>query len=121
VTQVYAAVACVGDPAVTPAGAALDASLSAVENELHRTKPQASEGSLNFPIKLDDERAGLHDLAESVDGRPTERSYEVFDELNAQLQVQLDRLTAIVGTDVPSFNTLVQSHGLTPISCSAVS
>jgi photosystem II stability/assembly factor-like uncharacterized protein len=119
-SQVDNRVAAAGSPDVTAAGAALDDKLNAVQNELYQTKLQASEDPLNFPIKLNDKIAALHSTIESVDARPTDQTFEVFDELNAQLQVQLDKLTAIVGTDVPSFNTLVQSHGLTPISCSAV-
>jgi len=45
----------------------------------------------------------------------------VFEQLDGQLKVQLDKLAQIVASDVPRFNALVQAHGLEPISCSAVS
>ncbi|HZC71321.1 MAG TPA: hypothetical protein VE442_11560 [Jatrophihabitans sp.] len=118
-TQVDDRVTAANDATVTQAGQALDADLNAVQNELYQTKLQAGEDPLNFPIKLNDKIAALHGVIESVDGRPTNQTYDVFDELNAKLQVQLDRLRSIVGTEVPSFNQLVQSHGLTSISCSA--
>jgi hypothetical protein len=44
----------------------------------------------------------------------------VFDLLEGQLVAQLDQLAEIVASDVPSFNTLLQSRGLQPIACSAV-
>jgi hypothetical protein len=44
----------------------------------------------------------------------------VFDELNAKLQTQLQNLRGVVGTDIPSFNQILQQHGLAPVACSAV-
>jgi photosystem II stability/assembly factor-like uncharacterized protein len=118
--QVDDQVAAADDPAVTQAGTALDDELNAVQNELYQTKLQADEDPLNFPIKLNDKISALHGVIESVDGRPTDQTAQVFDELNAKLQVQLQKLRSTVGTDVPSFNQLIAGHGLTAISCSAV-
>ncbi len=113
-------VAAANDPAVTQAGAALDAKLSAVENELYQTKLQAGEDPLNYPIKLNDKISALRSVIESVDGRPTDQTYEVFNLLDGRLQVQLAALRQIVATDVASFNALIQSKGLAPITCAAV-
>jgi hypothetical protein len=113
-------VATANDPGVTQAGTSLDSELNAVQDELYQTKLQAGEDPLNFPIKLNDKISALHDVIESVDGRPTDQTYQVFDELNAQLQTQLQNLRTDVNTDVPSFNQLINQHGLAAISCSAV-
>jgi photosystem II stability/assembly factor-like uncharacterized protein len=118
--QVDDRVAAVNDPAVTQAGASLNSNLNAVQNELYQTKLQASEDPLNFGIKLNNKIASLHSVIESIDGRPTDQTSQVFDELNAKLQTQLQKLRTTVGTDVPSFNQLIASHGQAPISCSAV-
>jgi photosystem II stability/assembly factor-like uncharacterized protein len=107
------------DGTLASAGGALKADLSAVENELYQTKLRAGQDPLNFPIKLNDKIAGLHGVVESVDGVPTDQSFEVYDMLAGQLQVQLDKLGQIVATGVPSFNQLVQARGLAPISCNA--
>jgi photosystem II stability/assembly factor-like uncharacterized protein len=104
------------DPSLAQAGAALDDKLNAVQNELYQTKLQAGEDPLNFPIKLNDKIGALHGVIESVDGKPTDQTYQVFDELNALLQVQLQKLRDIVSTDVAAFNQLLQD----PISCAAV-
>jgi photosystem II stability/assembly factor-like uncharacterized protein len=119
-SQVDDRVAAAGDSAVTQAGAALDDALNAVQNELYQTRLQAGEDPLNYPIKLNDKIAGLHGVIESVDGRPTDQTYQVYAGLKARLEVQLDKLRNIVGTDVPSFNQLVTADGLSPITCSAV-
>ena len=47
---------------------------------------------------------------------PTEQSYGVFKDLNAQLQVQLDKLAAIDGKDVAGFNAAVKQQNIPAIS-----
>jgi hypothetical protein len=74
----------------------------------------------NFGIEINNKIASLHSIIESMDRVPTDQDQQVFDEVNAQLQIQLKNLRDTVGTDVPSFNQLVAQHGLAPISCSAV-
>lgn len=117
--QVDDRVARANDPAVTEAGAALNGDLSTVENELYQTRLRSSQDPLNFPIRLNNKIAHLHGVIESVDGRPTDQTFEVFDLLVGQLQVQLKALEQIVANDVPTFNQLVQARGLPPITCSA--
>jgi hypothetical protein len=107
------------DGSLAQPGGALEDDLSAVENELYQTKLRAGEDPLNFPIKLNDKIAALHGVIESVDGKPTDQTFEVYDLLAGQLQVQLDKLAQIVAGGVPSFNQLVQARGLAPISCNA--
>jgi hypothetical protein len=89
--------------------------LSAVENEIYQTKNQSGQDPLNYPIKLNNKIAGVTGVVASADAKPTRQSYEVFDELSAQLQVQLDRLQAIVETDVPGFNALIAEHAVPAI------
>ena len=48
----------------------------------------------------------------SADAPPTDQSYQVFDQLAAELQGYLDRLKAIVETDVPAFNRTVREQDI---------
>jgi hypothetical protein len=80
---------------------------------------QASEDPLNFPIKLDDKISALRGIIESVDARPTDQTYQVYDELTAQLNTQLSRLAGIVATDVWNFNQMLAAKGIAPIACSS--
>jgi len=48
----------------------------------------------------------------SADAPPTDQAVAVFTELSALLQAQLDRLKAVLETDLPAFNTLVKSKDL---------
>ena len=105
------------NPAISNAAARLDNSLAQVENELYQTKLQADEDPLNFPIKLNDKIAGLHSVIESVDSRPTDQTYEVFDELSNKLDVQLSSLAKIVSKDVGHFNRLLKAKRLKLVTC----
>lgn len=87
-----------------------------MQNELYQTKMGAGEDAANYGTKLNEKIADLHNVIESVDGRPTDQTYQVFDELDAWLRVQLQKLR----TDLLSFSQLIQQHGLAQISCSAV-
>lgn len=113
-------VAAASDPAVIRAGTTLDNELNTVQNELYQTKMGAGEDAANYGTNLNEKIAGLHTVIGSVDGRPTGQTGQVFSELNAQLQTQRTNLRTDMGTDVPSFNRLVQQHGLAPTSCTAV-
>ncbi len=59
---------------------------------------------LNYPIKLNDELGSLYNTVSSADGKPTAQSYEVFKDLNAQLQKQLAALNQALGADLKSVN-----------------
>ncbi len=48
----------------------------------------------------------------SADARPTDPSYEVYEDLSGQLQVQLDRLAEIIRVDIPAFNALIAEHAV---------
>jgi hypothetical protein len=87
-------------------------SLAEVENEIYQTRNRSRQDPLNYPIKLNNKIAALTGIVASADARPTSQSYAVFDELSGQLQVQLDRLAAIVADDIPRFNALVDQHSV---------
>jgi len=73
---------------------------------------RSNEDPLNFPIKVNNKLASLSGVVGSADGPPTDQSYQVFDELSRELQGHLDRLKAIVETDVPAFNRLVREQDI---------
>jgi hypothetical protein len=84
--------------------------LSEVENEIYQTKNRSRQDPLNYPIKLNNKIAGLSGTVASADAKPTQQSYDVYEELSGQLQIQLDRLQAIIDTEIPAFNALVAGH-----------
>jgi len=86
----------------------LKAKLSAIEGEIYQVKNRSNQDPLNYPIKLNNRISWLAGVAGSADAPPTEQSVRVFEELSAALQVQLDKLKAVLETDVPAFNRRVR-------------
>jgi hypothetical protein len=100
-------------------GAAADSlksRLSAVEEAIYQVKNRSNQDPLNYPIRLNNKIAALAGVVASADARPTDQSVQVFDDLSAALQVQLDRLKAILDADVPAFNKLVHDADVPALS-----
>jgi hypothetical protein len=106
-----------GDAGRTIAGAAdsLTARLTAVEEAIYQTKNRSSQDPLNYPIRLNNKLAALTDVVGDADARPTEQARQLFAELSAALQVELDRLQAVLDTGVPAFNRLVKEQDVPAI------
>ncbi|MFC1782132.1 WD40/YVTN/BNR-like repeat-containing protein, partial [Planctomycetota bacterium] len=83
--------------------------MTPIEEAIIQVKSQSAQDPLNFPIKLNNKLAALTGVVGSGDYGPTDQIYEVFEELSAQLQVQLEALEEVVGEDVPRFNTTAKS------------
>jgi photosystem II stability/assembly factor-like uncharacterized protein len=102
-----------GSDGVQPADLAaaaesLKVKLSAIEGEIYQVKNRSNQDPLNYPIELNNRISWLAGVVGSGDAPPTDGSVRVFEELSAALQVQLDRLKAVLDTDVPAFNRRVR-------------
>src|SRR5437868_434373 len=97
---------------INDAGTALNKNLTAVEEALYQTKNQSSQDPLNYPIRLNNKLAALEGVVEGAEATPTAQSYAVYDELGMQIDVQLQRLSQIMKTDVPAFNQLVRDQNI---------
>ncbi len=84
--------------------------LSAVEEAIYQVRNRSSQDPLNYPIRINNKIAALGGVVAGADARPTDQEFAVFEDLSAQLQVQLDRLRAIIETDVPAFNAMVRER-----------
>ena len=94
----------------------LKAKLSAIEGEIYQVKNRSNQDPLNYPIMLNNRISWLAGVVGSADAPPTEQSVRVFEELSAALQVQLDRLKAVLETDVPTFNRRVRELDVPALS-----
>jgi photosystem II stability/assembly factor-like uncharacterized protein len=97
---------------VTKEAKRIAAALTEIEEAIYQTKLRADEDALNFPIKLNNKLAAVLSTVSDTDVAPTTQSYAVFDELNAQLQIQLDKLATIKGHDIDAFNQLVRDKNI---------
>lgn len=89
--------------------------LKEVEEVLIQSKSQAPQDPLNYPIRLDNRLAALASVVAGVDSRPTDQSYELFQELKAEAERELARLERILKEQVGAFNQKIRESGLGPI------
>ena len=98
------------EKAIADAGKALDKKMTEVEEELIQTKAKSGQDVLNFPVRLNNHLAALGGVVASADSAPTKQSYEVFDTVSKDVDVQLAKWKAIVSTDVSAYNNLVKQQ-----------
>ncbi len=99
-----------GADSLVDAAKALCAKLDAVEEELIQHRSKSNQDPLNFPIKLNDKLAGLGGIVGRSNHGPTDQMWDVYEDLMARLQPQLQAFREVMETDVPAFNTLVRER-----------
>ncbi len=97
---------------VTSAAAGLSDKLTAIEEELVQSRGSAPLDRVNYPARLNLKMASLTSVVASADAAPTRQSYDVFEDLSARIDLQLEALNGVASTDVPAFNSLIQDLGL---------
>jgi hypothetical protein len=104
------------DDDLAAAGLSLTEALTGVEGEIYQHRNRSNQDPLNFPIKLNNQLAGVLGVIQSADAAPTAQSYAVFDQLSGQLDGHLARLEAIVTGALADFNRRLRDAGLEPIA-----
>jgi photosystem II stability/assembly factor-like uncharacterized protein len=104
------------DAEVARAASALTDDLTAVEGEIYQYRSKSGEDPLNYPVKLNDQLAGVLGVAQSGQSRVPEQVKQVYRILDARLQVQLNRLKAIETGRLAAFNAVLKAKGLTAIA-----
>jgi photosystem II stability/assembly factor-like uncharacterized protein len=102
--------------AVREQGRALVRQLTAIEEELIQPRAKGQLDTLHFPVKLNAKLAALTSVVASADGAPTRQSYEVFRDLCARIDAQIERYRKLLETDVAAFNAAVLEAGLAPVA-----
>ncbi len=82
--------------------------LTAVEEEAYQVKNRSGQDPLNYPIRLNNKIAALVGVIESADSKPTDQSVEVFNELAAQLDAQLQKMQDTLKTELPRLNAALK-------------
>jgi hypothetical protein len=86
--------------------------LTAIEQELIERRIQAPLDMIHFPTRLNAKLAAVSSVVASADAAPTQPSYEVFQELGARIDRQLERWREVLATDIASFNNLVRDAAI---------
>ncbi|NKI30456.1 VPS10 domain-containing protein [Croceivirga thetidis] len=85
--------------------------ISTIEENLYQVKNQSGQDPLNFPIKLNNRLASLRRSVENGDAKPTDGAYKVFNELSAELEVELNNLANILKKEMPKVNKALTDVG----------
>lgn len=101
---------------IKASGSALKDKLTAIEGEIYQYRSRSGQDPLNYPIKLNDQLAGVLSNVQSGQIAPTKQALAVFDKLSKALQVQLNSLEALERTEVASYSSLLRRNGLTGIT-----
>ena len=90
--------------------------LTAVEEDVYQVRNQSNQDPLNFPIKTNNRLASLLRVVQAGDGKPIGNTEPIFNDLQAELKAETDRLQRVLSTYLPRFNQLVTRLGLQPIT-----
>ena len=90
--------------------------LTGIEEALYQTKSKSSEDMLNYPIRLNDKLSGIYGFASDGYHAPSRQAHEVFADLSARADVQLNRLNDIIHTGITQLNKLVYERQVPMIS-----
>jgi len=99
-----------------PLADSINKKMTSVEEALYQTKAKAGEDILNFPMRLNDRMAALYNVASSGNTPPTTQVVDAFNELSAEVDVQLDKLKKIMADDISAFNKLIYEKQIPVIS-----
>ena len=100
---------------LTREGEALKGTLLAIEGAIYEYRAEAQSDLKHFGTRLTNHLANLKAGIMSADARPTEQSYEVYEEISSELAEQLSRLEQALTEGLGSFNALLRELNLMPI------
>ena len=103
------------DSALLLAAGPLKEKLTAIEGEIHQYRSKSGEDPLNYPVKLNDQLAGLMDAVLSGSMRPPKQTREIYAKLSRSLQIQLDALKHLETNELESFNRSLKAKGIAAI------
>ena len=104
-----------GHDAAPRAGNALREALSAVESALILPGEHTDTFGLHYRVRLNAALASVVSIVDSADARPTAQARMLAEEYMARIDIELDRLNALLDHDLATFNRLVSEADLPPI------
>jgi hypothetical protein len=86
--------------------------ITSIEETLHQTKAKSGQDVLNFPIRLNDKLSSVYDVASSGYNKPSKQAKEVYQVLAQQIDVELNKLTAIKSKDIKELNDMITANAI---------
>jgi photosystem II stability/assembly factor-like uncharacterized protein len=88
----------------------LNKNLDDFEQALVQNKAKAFQDLLAYPIRLNDKIAGVGSVLSNSDNKPTNSSYEVYNELEGQANKVLKKIDELLKSEVPKINKLIEDQ-----------
>ncbi|MBK6839632.1 MAG: hypothetical protein IPG90_16335 [Bacteroidetes bacterium] len=78
------------------------------------TQPKAvtNYDLFNFPNKLNDKLAGLHDVVGAADAAPSSSCFAVAEDLEARINIQLKKMDLVLSDLLPPLNNFIEQQKL---------
>ncbi|MDV7138154.1 glycosyl hydrolase [Maribacter sp. TH_r10] len=90
--------------------------LSVIENNIHMTKNKSRQDPLNYGIRINNRLAFLLADSQRGDYRPTQQAKEFFNEIVAELDVQINNLNGLVDKQTAIVNSKIEEEEIKFIS-----
>ncbi len=101
--------------AIAEAAKGLLDAVGTIEQELIEKRIQAPHDRLHYPTRLNVKLAALTSVVASADTAPTQQAHDVFDEISARIDQQLERWKQLLANDVATFSQLVRNTDIPAI------
>ena len=89
-------------------GTALLDQMREIEETLYQTKNQSRQDPLNFPIRLNNKLAAVSATVQRSEFRPTDQQVAVKEDISGKIDVELEKLEALLNSDLPAFNQMAK-------------
>lgn len=90
--------------------------IKAVEEKIIQTKMKSTEGDLRFPTMLDEQFIWLNWSVDATDAAPSDGQTQLFADLSAKLQQQLNAWDTILSQDLPSLNKAAEKQKISLVN-----
>ncbi len=90
--------------------------MTAVEEKLIQVKMKSTEGDLRFPTMLDEQFIWLNWSVDATDAAPTDGQQQLFTDLNAKLQQQLNAWDGILSQDLTALNRAAEKQKISLVN-----
>ena len=105
-----------GHQGVSGAAGALKDKLSAIEDELIQLKAVGDLDTISQPAGLNAKLAEITFVPSQADYAPTAQSHDVFQDLSARTDTQMQRLNEVIEQDLPAFVNVLHELEIPVIS-----
>jgi photosystem II stability/assembly factor-like uncharacterized protein len=90
--------------------------LAVIELELIERRVEADGDMIHFPVRLNARLAALTSAVAMAEARPTRQAVEVFDDLSARIDRQLERWRTLLAGPVAAFRDSVRAAGIPEVA-----